>query len=183
MTRRRATRSLTGGVASGLVQFWFVVHILMTGENIEENSQRRKRPHELGEGFHLIKLICKKNTRTPAVINKYYMEFVKSIISTIIILLFMEFVSIFDKMVLLLYSLCPCWCLFWRQSLRENRRRCSLHRHGRSVVRCRTIHDLEQGLGFPALRPDSPRVRMGGGSRRRRLDLAPGRDPIGEERS
>jgi hypothetical protein len=31
--------------------------------------------------------------------------------------------------------------------------------------------------------PDGPRVRRGGGSRRRRLDLAPGRDPVGEERS
>jgi hypothetical protein len=31
--------------------------------------------------------------------------------------------------------------------------------------------------------PDGPRVRRGGGSHRRRLDLAPGRDPVGEERS
>jgi hypothetical protein len=31
--------------------------------------------------------------------------------------------------------------------------------------------------------PDGPRVRRGGGSRRRRLDLAPGRDPVGEKRS
>jgi hypothetical protein len=31
--------------------------------------------------------------------------------------------------------------------------------------------------------PDGLRVRRGGGSRRRRLDLAPGRDPVGEERS
>jgi hypothetical protein len=30
---------------------------------------------------------------------------------------------------------------------------------------------------------DCPRVRRGGGSRRRRLDLAPGRDPVREERS
>jgi hypothetical protein len=34
-----------------------------------------------------------------------------------------------------------------------------------------------------AYRPDSPRVRRGGEVRRRRLDLAPGRDPVGEERS
>jgi hypothetical protein len=30
---------------------------------------------------------------------------------------------------------------------------------------------------------DGPRVRRGGRSHRRRLDLAPGRDPVGEERS
>jgi hypothetical protein len=33
-----------------------------------------------------------------------------------------------------------------------------------------------------AYRPDGPRVRRGGGVRRRRLNLAPGRDPVGEER-
>jgi hypothetical protein len=31
--------------------------------------------------------------------------------------------------------------------------------------------------------PDGPRVRRAGGSRRRHLDLALGRDPVGEERS
>jgi hypothetical protein len=36
------------------------------------------------------------------------------------------------------------------QSLRENRRRCSLHRRGRSAARGRTVCDLAQGLGFPA---------------------------------
>jgi hypothetical protein len=36
------------------------------------------------------------------------------------------------------------------QSLRENRRRCSLHRRGRSVAKGRTVHDLGQGLRFPA---------------------------------
>jgi hypothetical protein len=30
---------------------------------------------------------------------------------------------------------------------------------------------------------DGPRVRRGGEGHRRRLDLAPGRDPVGEERS
>jgi hypothetical protein len=34
-----------------------------------------------------------------------------------------------------------------------------------------------------AYRSDGPRVRRGGEGRRRRLDLAPGRDPVGEERS
>jgi hypothetical protein len=33
-----------------------------------------------------------------------------------------------------------------------------------------------------AYRPDGPRVRRGGEVRRRRLNLVPGRDPIGEER-
>jgi hypothetical protein len=33
-----------------------------------------------------------------------------------------------------------------------------------------------------AYRPDGPRVRRGDGVHRRRLNLAPGRDPIGEER-
>jgi hypothetical protein len=40
--------------------------------------------------------------------------------------------------------------LLGRQSLRENRRRCSLHRRGRSAARGRTVRDLEQGLGFLA---------------------------------
>jgi hypothetical protein len=33
-----------------------------------------------------------------------------------------------------------------------------------------------------AYRPDGPHVRRGGGVRRRRLNLAPGRDPVGEKR-
>jgi hypothetical protein len=77
-----------------------------------------------------------------------------------------------------------------RQSLRENRRWCSLHRRGRSVARGRTVRDLAQGIGFlpdrrmvRAYRPEGPRMRRCGGSHRRRLDLAPGRDPVGEERS
>jgi hypothetical protein len=65
----------------------------------------------------------------------------------------------------------------------ENRRRCSLHRRGRSAtwrrarvpcLMCRTVRDLE---------PDGPRVRRGGGVHRRRLDLAPERDTNKEERS
>ena len=39
---------------------------------------------------------------------------------------------------------------------------------------CRTVR---------ALGPDGLRVLRGGGVHRRRLDLAPGRDPVGEERS
>jgi hypothetical protein len=52
------------------------------------------------------------------------------------------------------------------------------------------VRDLAQrlvpclmGRTVHACRPDGPRVRGGGGVRRQRLDLAPGRDPIGEERS
>jgi hypothetical protein len=56
----------------------------------------------------------------------------------------------------------------------ENRRRCSLHRHGQSTARGQTVR---------AYRPDGPRVRRGGEGHRRRLNLTPGRDPIGEERS
>jgi hypothetical protein len=43
--------------------------------------------------------------------------------------------------------------------------------------------DLAQGLGSLPDVSDSPRVRRGGGVHCRRLDLAPGRDPIGEDRS
>ena len=56
--------------------------------------------------------------------------------------------------------------------------------------RGRTVRDLVRGWrSLPdgrtvrAYRPDGPRVRRGGEGRRRRLDLAPGRDPVGEERS
>jgi hypothetical protein len=45
------------------------------------------------------------------------------------------------------------------------------------------VRDLAQGLGFLPDEPDGPRVRRGGGVRRHRLDLAPGRDPVREERS
>jgi hypothetical protein len=38
-----------------------------------------------------------------------------------------------------------CWCLFGRQSLHENRRRCSLLRRERSAARGRTVRDLGQG--------------------------------------
>jgi hypothetical protein len=94
-----------------------------------------------------------------------------------------------------------------RQILKKNRRRCSLHRGGRSArgagrsaawcearwyslrrgglsaAWCAARASLPDGRTVRALRPDGPRVRRGGGSRRRRLDLAPGRDPVGEERS
>jgi hypothetical protein len=71
------------------------------------------------------------------------------------------------------------------------RRRCSLVRRGRSAAQGRTVRDRVQELGFPAWRSDGPRPMAGRSARaqgavkgcRRRLDLAPGRDPVGEERS
>jgi hypothetical protein len=39
---------------------------------------------------------------------------------------------------------------FGRQTLNKNRRRCSLHRRGRSATRGRTVRDLAQGLAFSA---------------------------------
>jgi hypothetical protein len=54
---------------------------------------------------------------------------------------------------------------------------------GRSAAWCAARASLPDGRTVRALGPDGPRVRRGGGSRRRRLDLAPGRDPVGEERS
>jgi hypothetical protein len=65
----------------------------------------------------------------------------------------------------------------------ENRRWCSLHRCGRFMAMSRIVHDLAQGSGSLTDVLDSPRVRRGGRVHRRRLDLAPGRDPVGEERS
>jgi hypothetical protein len=57
-------------------------------------------------------------------------------------------------------------------------------------MEARTVRDLAQRLvpcltsrTVRAYRPKGPHVRRGGGVRRRRLDLAPGRDPVGEERS
>jgi hypothetical protein len=43
-----------------------------------------------------------------------------------------------------------------------------------SCLMCRTVR---------ALGPNGPRMRRGSGVHRQRLDVAPGRDPIGEERS
>jgi hypothetical protein len=54
---------------------------------------------------------------------------------------------------------------------------------GRSARRGRTVRGLAQGLVFL---PDDRTVRACAGAaedRQRRLDLAPGRDPVGEERS
>jgi hypothetical protein len=65
----------------------------------------------------------------------------------------------------------------------ENRWRCSLHRCGQFAARSRTVRDLAQGSGSLPDVPDGPRVRRGGRVHRRRLDLAPGRDLVGEERS
>jgi hypothetical protein len=42
---------------------------------------------------------------------------------------------------------------------------------------------LPDGRTVRAYRSDGPRVRRDGEGHRRRLDLAPGRDPVGEERS
>ena len=50
-------------------------------------------------------------------------------------------------------------------------------------AKARTVRDLTQDPGFLPDGPDGPRVRRGGEVRRRRLDLAPVRDPVGEERS
>jgi hypothetical protein len=79
---------------------------------------------------------------------------------------------------------------FGRQTLNTNQRRCSLHRGGRSARRGRTVHDLVRGEGscLTARRsaPWGRTVRTYAGAaedHRRCLDLAPGRDPIGEERS
>jgi hypothetical protein len=54
-----------------------------------------------------------------------------------------------------------------RQTLNTNQRRCYLHRGGRSARRGRTVRACAGTAE----------------DRRRRLDLAPGRDPIGEKRS
>jgi hypothetical protein len=54
---------------------------------------------------------------------------------------------------------------------------------GRSATWYRGWRSLPDGRTVRAYRPDGPRVRRGGEGRRRRLDLAPGRDPVGEERS
>ena len=54
---------------------------------------------------------------------------------------------------------------------------------GRSATWRRGSGFLPDGRTVRALGPDGPRVRRGGEGRRRRLDLAPGRDPVGEERS
>jgi hypothetical protein len=54
---------------------------------------------------------------------------------------------------------------------------------GRSAAWCAAGASLPDGRTVRALGPDGPRVCRGGGNRRRRLDLAPGRDPVGEERS
>jgi hypothetical protein len=58
-----------------------------------------------------------------------------------------------------------------------------MHRRGRSAGRGRMVHDLTQGLGSLPDEPDGPRVRRSGEGRRRRLDLTPERDSVGEERS
>jgi hypothetical protein len=45
------------------------------------------------------------------------------------------------------------------------------------------VRNLAQGLGFLPDEPDGPRMRRGSGVHWQRLNLAPKRDPIGEERS
>jgi hypothetical protein len=64
----------------------------------------------------------------------------------------------------------------------ENQRQCSLHRRERSAARGQTVHDLAQGSGSLPDEPDGSRVRRDVGVRRWRLNLAPRRDPVGEER-
>jgi hypothetical protein len=53
----------------------------------------------------------------------------------------------------------------------------------RSTTWGRAYGFLPNSRTVRAYRPDGPRVRRGGESHRWRLDLAPGRDPVGEERS
>jgi hypothetical protein len=78
----------------------------------------------------------------------------------------------------------------------ENQRRCSLVRGGRSAAWGRTVCDLVRGGGAlwsgvsyltdGQSAPWGRTVRACAGAaedHRRRLDLAPGRDPVGEERS
>jgi hypothetical protein len=89
----------------------------------------------------------------------------------------------------------------------ENQRRCSLVRRGRSAAQGRTVRDLARGGDALWSGADGPRHRAGRSAtwcrsssslpdgrtvracagaaedRQRRLDLAPGRDPVGEERS
>jgi hypothetical protein len=54
---------------------------------------------------------------------------------------------------------------------------------GQSATWYRGWRSLPDGRTVRAYRPDDPRVRRGGEGHRRCLDLAPGRDPVGEERS
>jgi hypothetical protein len=72
---------------------------------------------------------------------------------------------------------------FGRQSLNTNQWWCSLHMGGRSAAWCEArVSCLTAGRSVPWGRT----VRACAGAaedRRRRLDLAPGRDPVGEERS
>jgi hypothetical protein len=65
----------------------------------------------------------------------------------------------------------------------ENLRWCSLHRRRRSTARGRTVGNLVQGSVSLPDEPDGLRVHKGGGVRRRPLNLTPGRDPVGEEKS
>jgi hypothetical protein len=65
----------------------------------------------------------------------------------------------------------------------ENQRQWSRHRRGRSVTWCRVRVPCLTCRTVRALGPNGPRVRRGGRVHQRRLDLTPGRDPIGEERS
>jgi hypothetical protein len=69
------------------------------------------------------------------------------------------------------------------QTLNTNQRRCSLHRGGRSAAWCEArVSCLTVGRSAPWGRT----VRACAGAaedRRWRLDLAPGRDPVGVERS
>jgi hypothetical protein len=54
---------------------------------------------------------------------------------------------------------------------------------GQSATWYKSWRSLPDGRTVRALGSDGPRVRRGGEGRRRRLDLAPGRDPVREERS
>jgi hypothetical protein len=59
----------------------------------------------------------------------------------------------------------------------------AMRTNGSALCEARTVWDLPQRLGFLLDEPDGLRVPRDGRVHRRCLDLAPERDPIGEERS
>jgi hypothetical protein len=65
----------------------------------------------------------------------------------------------------------------------ENRWQYSLRRRGRSATWCKGEGSCLTVRAVCAWRPDGPHVHRFGGVRWQRLDLAPGRDPVRDERS
>jgi hypothetical protein len=58
---------------------------------------------------------------------------------------------------MVIYQLIPVDTFSGANHYNENRQRCSLHRHGRSAARGRTVRDLAQGLGSLPDVSDGPR--------------------------